>query len=154
MVAPQIIHFNRGFHYKPSILGYHYFRKPPYQRKMIQQKDLSFWMFWCRSALETLSHSSRHHGEKERNIWKAWCFCPLFLVSTNTKSMNHLHKFCKRRQFGNLCFGCCQTLGELTVISSWGTFGQYPRKQQGCGSVGNLGDETQKHRILGVAKSI
>ena len=27
---PQIIHFNRVFHYKPSILGYHYFRKHPY----------------------------------------------------------------------------------------------------------------------------
>ena len=26
---PQIIHFNRVFHYKPSILGYHHFRKPP-----------------------------------------------------------------------------------------------------------------------------
>ena len=27
---PQIIHFNRLFHYKPSILGYPYFSKPPY----------------------------------------------------------------------------------------------------------------------------
>ena len=27
---PQIIHFNGIFHYKPSILGYRYFRKPPY----------------------------------------------------------------------------------------------------------------------------
>ena len=27
---PQIIHFKRVFHYKPSILGYHYFRKHPY----------------------------------------------------------------------------------------------------------------------------
>ena len=27
---PQIIHFNRVFHYKPSILGYPYFRKHPY----------------------------------------------------------------------------------------------------------------------------
>ena len=28
---PQIIHFNRVFHYKPSILGYPYFRKHPHQ---------------------------------------------------------------------------------------------------------------------------
>ena len=28
--SPQIIHFNGVFHHKPSILGYHYFRKPPY----------------------------------------------------------------------------------------------------------------------------
>ena len=27
--TPQIIHFNRGFHYKPSILGYPCFRKHP-----------------------------------------------------------------------------------------------------------------------------
>ena len=27
---PQIIHFNRVFHHKPSILGYHYFWKHPY----------------------------------------------------------------------------------------------------------------------------
>ena len=27
---PQIIHLNRVFHYKPSILGYPYFWKPPY----------------------------------------------------------------------------------------------------------------------------
>ena len=30
MVVPQIIHFNRVFHYKPSILGYPYFWKHPY----------------------------------------------------------------------------------------------------------------------------
>ena len=28
---PQIIHFNRVFHHKPSILGYHHFRKHPYK---------------------------------------------------------------------------------------------------------------------------
>ena len=27
--SPQIIHFDSDFHYKPSILGYHYFRKHP-----------------------------------------------------------------------------------------------------------------------------
>ena len=27
---PQTIHFNRVFHYKPSILGYHHLRKPSY----------------------------------------------------------------------------------------------------------------------------
>ena len=29
MGGPQIIHFNKVFHYKPSILGYHYFWKHP-----------------------------------------------------------------------------------------------------------------------------
>ena len=32
---PQIIHFNRVFHYKPSILGYPYFWKHPYGRKIM-----------------------------------------------------------------------------------------------------------------------
>ena len=31
IVVPQIIHFNRVFHYKPSILGYPYFWKHPYR---------------------------------------------------------------------------------------------------------------------------
>ena len=35
---PQIIHFNRVFHYKPSILGYHYFWKHPY--------GLRWWYFF------------------------------------------------------------------------------------------------------------
>ena len=30
VLYPQIIHFNRVFHYKPSILGYHYFWKQPF----------------------------------------------------------------------------------------------------------------------------
>ena len=30
MGNPQIIHFNRVFHYKPSILGYPYFWKRPF----------------------------------------------------------------------------------------------------------------------------
>ena len=33
--SPQIIHFNRGFHYKPSILGYPYFWKHPNRRDFL-----------------------------------------------------------------------------------------------------------------------
>ena len=39
---PQIIHFNRVFHCKPSILGYHHFRKPPYgyfKKKPVVTRD-------------------------------------------------------------------------------------------------------------------
>ena len=32
---PKIIHFNRVFHYKTSILGYHHFRKHPYIHDML-----------------------------------------------------------------------------------------------------------------------
>ena len=35
---PQIIHFDRVFHYKPSMLGYHYFWKHPYHQ------NLRFWV--------------------------------------------------------------------------------------------------------------
>ena len=34
--TPQIIHFNRVFHYKPSILGYPYFWKHPYMDYFIR----------------------------------------------------------------------------------------------------------------------
>ena len=33
-ISPQIIHFNRVFHYKPSILRYPYFWKHPYMVKI------------------------------------------------------------------------------------------------------------------------
>ena len=41
---PQIIHFNMGFHYKPSILGYHYFRKPPYVKETGCDENLNLAM--------------------------------------------------------------------------------------------------------------
>ena len=36
--SPQIIHFNRVFHYQPSILGYPYFWKHPYWRNQTIQQ--------------------------------------------------------------------------------------------------------------------
>ena len=42
MVVPQIIHFNRVFHYKPSILGYPYFWNPPNVFNLL----LYFVSFW------------------------------------------------------------------------------------------------------------
>ena len=41
MVVPQIIHFNRDFHYKSSILGYPYFWKHPYDTN--PNKKTSLW---------------------------------------------------------------------------------------------------------------
>ena len=37
---PQIIHFNRVFHYTPSILGYHYFWKRPSRFKKVNLLEL------------------------------------------------------------------------------------------------------------------
>ena len=53
--SPQIIHFNKVFHYKPSILGYHNFWKHPYgpsKKKDGSAKGCSFqlcqsWMSIC-----------------------------------------------------------------------------------------------------------
>ena len=39
--TPQIIHFKRVFHYKPSILGYPSFWKHPYTTSFTSQSDLS-----------------------------------------------------------------------------------------------------------------
>ena len=71
MEVPQIIHVNRGFHYKPSILGYHYFRKPPYDIWIIRGLPLLIW--------DTLMAAvSRTHEDRPRiggflsvpsNIW-------------------------------------------------------------------------------------
>ena len=41
--TPQIIHFNKGFHYKPSILGYPYFWKHLYR----PMKHLGICMLGC-----------------------------------------------------------------------------------------------------------
>ena len=60
---PQIVHFNRVFHFKPSILGYPYFWKHPYDFLMISSAkqffdigkslsntpQFSTGMFWCLS---------------------------------------------------------------------------------------------------------
>ena len=46
---PQITLFNRVFHCKPSILGYHHFRKPPYVD--VCASVFFFWhtIDWCAS---------------------------------------------------------------------------------------------------------
>ena len=69
--SPQIIHFNRVFHYKPSILGYHYFWKHPYSEATggwfltshgwFRNKSQKFgggWVFcFVRSLLEISEHA-------------------------------------------------------------------------------------------------
>ena len=61
MVPPQIIHFNRVFHYKPSILGYPYFWKHPFWG----EKSLTFHhhLGWLSSAPRCVS---QHHGRTSR----------------------------------------------------------------------------------------
>ena len=92
---PQIIHFNKVFHYKPSILGYPYFRKPP-QGETPSNLKLSLLFFqharwlWPRDPrcqkcatcttiigppLETttrVSRQQRHHHQSTETSW--WFF--------------------------------------------------------------------------------
>ena len=58
---PQIIHFNRVFHYKPSILGYHYFWKHPDGWKRI----LSSFVSLCSSEEGTSRFSRKQHNFME-----------------------------------------------------------------------------------------
>ena len=53
---PQIIHFNRVFHYKPSILGYPYFWKHPH-RWIKQWLDRDLNMIYNRNVPAPLSWS-------------------------------------------------------------------------------------------------
>ena len=43
IVVPQNIHFNKVFHYKPSILGYPYFWKHPYIYMFFLDSNLTIW---------------------------------------------------------------------------------------------------------------
>ena len=58
--SPQIIHFNRDFHYKSSILGYTYFWKPLYLN-MASRQWTELWLcpwlqfFICRFLFRTFS---------------------------------------------------------------------------------------------------
>ena len=61
--TPKIIHFNRVFHYKPSILGYPYFWKHPYIYIYCIHIELNipvfhecFGVHWCNSCLILLSY--------------------------------------------------------------------------------------------------
>ena len=58
VVPPKIIHFNRVFHYKPSILGYHHFRKHPWESKFaIVRADM--FPILLRFFLDIFSHPEK-----------------------------------------------------------------------------------------------
>ena len=60
--SPQIIHFNRVFHHKPSNLGYPYFGKHPYQTLAPHQNA---------RPVSMQAHSYRHRGlqKMEQSRW-------------------------------------------------------------------------------------
>ena len=87
---PKIIHFNRVFHYKPSILGYPYFWKHPYSRSKIAlpfnlttiltsmfRKWFVAATFW---ALETAGQRKAQHFRKGSSFFSFWTFFSFDLV--------------------------------------------------------------------------
>ena len=65
--TPQIIHFNRVFHYKPSILGYHYCWKPLY-KWIFGLKKIPQHFFWHRkNPYRRLV--PRSAGDEEARSW-------------------------------------------------------------------------------------
>ena len=55
ITPPQIIQFNRVFHYKPSILGYTYFWKHPYGKKVDSNIHIEFFCY--------------NHGPEKWDCW-------------------------------------------------------------------------------------
>ena len=65
----QIIHFNRVFHYKPSILGYHYFRKHPYIIPLHSfLPSGSVCVSICPLSLEVKAMISAYIWQRSRNL--------------------------------------------------------------------------------------
>ena len=71
---PQIIHFNRVFHYKPSILGYPYFWKHPYKSPETQFHHIKLgveflWQPWFLRLATFLPHCLQAQS-------RDWCWRP------------------------------------------------------------------------------
>ena len=65
----QIIHFNRVFHYKPSILGYHYFRKTPiYYTSSLLPATWFNRVSICPLSLEVKAMISAYILQRSRNL--------------------------------------------------------------------------------------
>ena len=75
--TPQIIHFNRVFHYKPSILGYHYFWKHPwlYRTAVAPEKCLEGKTFF---PLFEVIHFSIGHVQNLGSVSQYCRYPPIF----------------------------------------------------------------------------
>ena len=61
--VPQIIHIKRGFHYKPSILGYPYFWKHPYGHVVGCSEGLA----WCLPEVQVVGPKITSYFSREVN---------------------------------------------------------------------------------------
>ena len=60
--SPQIIHFNWDFHFKPSILGYHYFWKHPYWQNAPAHDAVDDWLYWFVIFRQTIDKIYKNGG--------------------------------------------------------------------------------------------
>ena len=73
--SPQIIHFNRVFYYKPSILGYPYFWKHPYYLHLGKRTEE-----FTQPSKGTPPTTTQKHEEQKKDV-------------THTNSQIHSHPF-------------------------------------------------------------
>ena len=66
---PQIIHFSRVFHYKPSILGYPYFWKHPYVIVSWRVVSVCLYCFYA-SKFCIMMYSTKKTCPLKNNAWK------------------------------------------------------------------------------------
>ena len=79
-MAPQIIHFKRVFHHKPSILEYPYFRKHPYKPYHFHKT--------LHEVCEKSEASRAPDGIQTPDVWEfkpqmlnVWKFLPTFPIN-------------------------------------------------------------------------
>ena len=108
-VPPNHPMFNRVFHYKPSILGYHYFRKHPYQTEDLRR---GFYLCGRLLSLIHLGLQSSWHREVRHEFlgqkihgsivirattpvnWHSYFQVPLFFLVNSIKMLDFLHVTC------------------------------------------------------------
>ena len=113
--SPQIIHFNRVFHYKPSILGYPNFRKPPYRYCCSLRYFLVCSNERIRTAMEPpLTPTTKSLVSIGTNIYLT--FCQLFHLSQEEKT--HHTSFDKGRNLSGKDHGPTHNLGPPRCLST------------------------------------
>ena len=75
---PQIIHFNRVFHYKPSIFGYPYFWKHPYEFHSSNLGGVFRYRYFFHHYLNPLRRWKKHFQQPPELGWV--CFSTVFPV--------------------------------------------------------------------------
>ena len=114
-----MIHFNRVFHYKPSILGYPYFWKHPYlvRRCLLLARN---WLMIHQQLEARLFRNHLFGCQKAQEGLCSRCLTPKIYMKTPKKwAMVWFRSFsCSNRWKSQLPAVCCRKLVENKWISS------------------------------------